>query len=282
MLTKQRTSGGYSLASHPQAELTSQEVNMLYDLSKMLSLGVAAEEIQIQRFVHVIPAGDTTDKTFTSTVDQCKVVGGYASVRGVDADYDIDIGKTGDTDCFIADFNSGASGDESKELALDPAYLQDGDDVILTINSNSNTGPVTVEIVLLTLHDCEFEPTMALSASRILTKLDSGTSFFLSSAAGAVTVTLPSVAEGLNFRFYVLEDTPTNAITISAGSAIIDGSALSGDATTAKMETTGGTAVSNVIIGTGAKQGSYLAFVCDGTTWYFTGSGSPDNWITFS
>ncbi len=275
-------SAGYHLAGHPQAEMTAGEVNELYNLAKMLNLGSSAEEIQIQRFSYVVPAASTTDKTWTTTVDQCKVIGGYMRVTGVDADYDFDLGKTGDTDCFINDFNSGSSSDATKELPLDPAYLQDGDDVILTIASNSNTGPVTVEVALLCTHDTQFAPTMALSAARTLTKLDSGTSFFLSSSGGAFTVSLPAVQEGLNFRFYVLEDTPTGAITIAATGAIVDLNVLSGDATTAKMETTAGTAVTNVIIGTGARQGSYLDYICDGTTWYVTGSGTPDDWITTS
>jgi len=147
MLSKNRNTGGYSLAGHPQGELTSKEVNMLYDMAKILSLGTTEAHLQIQRFNTVVPAAGTTDVTFTTTVDVVEVWGGWAKVEGADADFEFDIGYTGATNAFIDDFNSGSDG----EVAIDADYLATGEDVILTITSNSSTTPITVEIVLLTV-----------------------------------------------------------------------------------------------------------------------------------
>lgn len=284
MLNRNRNAGGYMLASHPQGELTSNEVNMLHDLAKILSLGVAAEEMQIQRFVTTVPAAGTTDVTFATTIDQCKVIGGYAKIKGVDADYDFDIGKTNDLDCFINDFNSGSSSDATKELPLDPTYLVASDDVVLTIASNSNTGPVTVEIVLLCMHDTQFKPNGIITADVTLTKLDSGTTYFLGTNSGAVAITLPSVENGLNFKFIVENDTPVNAITIAAGSAIIFGNIAEAEVDTGDdgPGSSAATGVSNVIIGTAANTGDWIEFLSDGTNWYICGLTQLDGSVTVS
>lgn len=147
MLSKNRTTGGYSLAGHPQGELTSGEVQMLYDLAKMLSLGTTAANLQMQRFTYRIPASDTTDKTFTTTIDVVEVLGGWAKVSGADADFEIDIGYTGATNALIDDFNSGENG----EVAIDADYLASSEDVIITVTSNSSTTPIDVEIAMLTV-----------------------------------------------------------------------------------------------------------------------------------
>lgn len=271
MLNRNRNNGGYHLADHPQAELTNKEVNMLYDMAKILSLGVAAEEMQIQRFVWVEPAAGTTGKTFTTTIDQCKVIGGFARVSGVDADYDIDIGKTGDTDCFINDFNSGSSSDATKELPLDPTYLQDADDVILTINSNSNTGPITVEIVLLCMHDTQFEPTGAITTTKVLTKLDSGTTFLLDASGGAYSITLPALQEGLNFKFIIDEDTPTGIISITSPTANKVYGTLEQQADTNEDNRVACAGVTTVKFAVTCLKGDSLDVVCDGSFFYVRG-----------
>ena len=142
--------GGYSLAGHPQAELTMKMVNNLWDLAKIIDLGEAASGLQIQRFKYVVPAGDTTNKTFTDTVQACSVLGGYWEIRGVDADYDMDLGHEGSATAFAADLVAliGAEEDGEGPVAVD--YIA-SEDVLLTITSNANTVPVTVELTLLTL-----------------------------------------------------------------------------------------------------------------------------------
>ena len=105
---------------------------------------------------------------------------------------------------------------------------------------------------------------------------DSGKLFTLDSAAGAYEVTLPTAPT----RGFVKEDTPTGAITIAAGSAILDGTQkdAGGDA----ANSTAGTAVSNLVVGTATKQGDSIDLVSDGVTYYFECLSSTNNSITTS
>jgi len=110
---------------------------------------------------------------------------------------------------------------------------------------------------------------------------DSGKIFTLSASSGTVAVTLPTtLAEGLNYKFVVLEDTPSNAITIAAGSAIID--FVQKDAGGDASNSTAGTAVSNIIVGTSSTQGDVINLFTDGTTWYGEVLSGINNAITTS
>ena len=128
-------------------------------------------------------------------------------------------------------------------------------------------------------HGLIFE-TEASTGNRTLTHQESGKVFFLSNASGADTITLPSVLAGVNYQFYVTENTPTATITIAAGSAIID--LVMKDAGGNASNSTAGTAVSNIIIGTSATQGDYVSIMCDGTTWYALALSAIDDAITTS
>jgi len=110
---------------------------------------------------------------------------------------------------------------------------------------------------------------------------DSGKTFTLSASSGTVAVTLPTtLAEGMFFKFVVLEDTPSNAITIAAGSAIID--FVQKDAGGDASNSTAGTAVSNIIVGTSSTQGDVINLFTDGTTWYGEVFSGINNAITTS
>ena len=96
---------------------------------------------------------------------------------------------------------------------------------------------------------------------------DSGKTFMLSATGGTVAITLLPAAdlvEGWFCKFVVLEDTPSNAITIGAGSAIIDG--VQKDAGGDAANSTAGTAVSNIVVGTSSTQGDVIDLFCDGST----------------
>jgi len=123
----------------------------------------------------------------------------------------------------------------------------------------------------------------AIDADYTILDSDSGKVFMLSATAGTVAVTLPVAAnlvEGAFYKFIVLEDTPANVITIAAGSAIIDlvQKDLGGDA----ANSTAGTAVSNIVIGTATKQGDIVNVFTDGTTYYAECLSSTNNSITTS
>ena len=121
----------------------------------------------------------------------------------------------------------------------------------------------------------------ALDGDYTVLASDSGKIFTLSASSGTVAVTLPTtLAKGLNYKFVVLEDTPSNAITIAAGSAIID--FVQKDAGGDASNSTAGTAVSNIIVGTSSTQGDVINLFTDGTTWYGEVLSGINNAITTS
>ena len=98
-----------------------------------------------------------------------------------------------------------------------------------------------------------------ITVARTLTEADSGKIFMLSSAGGAYSVTLPTASSGVDgifYKFIVEEETPTGAITIAAGSAII--SLVMKDPGGDASNSTAGTQVSNIVIGTSAQKGDYI------------------------
>ena len=118
---------------------------------------------------------------------------------------------------------------------------------------------------------------------------ESGRVFMLNNATGSNTVvTLPTLGgtgddlaqEGIYYKFIVEEDTPGNQIMISAGSAIVDMAMKdsAGDASNSTIDT----AISNIIVGTAAKQGDYINMFHDGVSWYAECMSSTDNSITTS
>tara|TARA_R100000234_G_scaffold109070_1_gene80774 strand:- start:51 stop:461 length:411 start_codon:yes stop_codon:yes gene_type:complete len=125
------------------------------------------------------------------------------------------------------------------------------------------------------VHDVDGAYTMLAS--------DSGKVFTLSSTGGACEITLlpaASLVEGWNCKLIVKEDTPTGIITVAAGSAIID--LVMKDSGANASNSTAGTAVSNILIGTATKQGDYINILCDGSTYYAECLSSTDDSITTS
>ena len=105
-------------------------------------------------------------------------------------------------------------------------------------------------------HKLKVEP---VKAARTLSNDDSGKVFMLDSAGGAYSITLPTAAtgeQGVYYKFIVEEETPTGAITIAAGSAII--SMVQKDAGGDASNSTAGTQVSNLVIGTSAQKGDVI------------------------
>ena len=123
----------------------------------------------------------------------------------------------------------------------------------------------------------------ALDGAYTMLASDSGKTFMLSATGGTVAITLLPAAdliEGWFCKFVVLEDTPSNAITIGAGSAIID--MVQKDAGGDASNSTAGTAVSNIIVGTSATQGDVIDLFCDGNTYYFECLSGINNAVTTS
>ena len=124
---------------------------------------------------------------------------------------------------------------------------------------------------------------LSVGSAKTLDPSESGRLVFLESSAGAFSLTLPSVAAGLHYRLMVTEDTPTGAITIAAGSAIIFGAQNESVTSHGTAPgSAGATGVSNLIIGTTAKKGLFLELYSDGTSWYFFGNSIVDGSVTTS
>ena len=126
--------------------------------------------------------------------------------------------------------------------------------------------------------------TLSVGSNKTLDPLESGRLVFLESSSGAFSLTLPSVAAGLHYRCMVTEDTPTGAITIAAGSAIMFGNVSESEVDTGDDApgSSAATGVSNVIIGTTAKKGMWIELYSDGTSWYFFGNAQIDGSVTTS
>jgi len=107
-----------------------------------------------------------------------------------------------------------------------------------------------------------------VDADITLTNDDSGKVYMLSATGGTVAVTLPtSLEDGVYYKFIVAEETPSNAITIAAGSAIVSFVGLDVSGTAAS---TAGTQVSNVIIGTSAEKADSVDIMAAGGEWVGT------------
>jgi len=120
-----------------------------------------------------------------------------------------------------------------------------------------------------------------VDAAITLTNDDSGKVFLLSATGGTVAVTLPtSLEDGVYYKFIVEEETPSNAITIAAGSAIV--SFVMKDAGGNASNSTAGTQISNVIIGTSAQKADYVELLAVGGEWVGSALSSIDDAITTS
>jgi hypothetical protein len=122
-----------------------------------------------------------------------------------------------------------------------------------------------------------------ITVARTLVEADSGKVFMLSSAGGAYEITLPTAStgvDGCHYKFIVEEETPTGAITIAAGSAII--SLVMKDAGGNASNSTIGTQVSNVIVGTSAQKGDYINVMFTGGEYVAEAMSGIDDAITTS
>ena len=125
---------------------------------------------------------------------------------------------------------------------------------------------------------------VSVGSDKTLDPSESGRLVWLESSAGAFDLTLPSVAAGLHYRMVVTEHTPTGAITIGAGSAIIFGKINETEVDTDDdgPGSSGATGASNLIIGVSAHKGDWVEFYSDGTSWYIHGSSAADGAFTTS
>ena len=123
----------------------------------------------------------------------------------------------------------------------------------------------------------------ALDGAYTMLASDSGKTFMLSATGGTVAITLlpaASLVEGWFCKFVVDENTPSNAITIGAGSTIID--FVMKDAGGNASNSSAGTQKTNIIVGATATKGDYVNIFCDGTSYYGEVMSAIDDAITTS
>ena len=103
--------------------------------------------------------------------------------------------------------------------------------------------------------------------TRTLTAADSGALVYLG-GAGVATATLPAVAAGLNFRFYV---TSAQVHIINGGASVIQGSYIhsTNKGTVAHVAVTNKSSLT--LHSSNPAIGDYLEVSCDGTNWYLSG-----------
>ena len=120
-----------------------------------------------------------------------------------------------------------------------------------------------------------------ITVARTLTNDDSGKVFMLDAAGGAYSITLPtSLEDGVYYKIIVEEETPSNAITIAAGSAIV--SLVMKDAGGNASNSTVGTQVSNIVVGTSAQKGDYINMMAAGAEWVCECLSGIDDAVTTS
>ena len=115
----------------------------------------------------------------------------------------------------------------------------------------------------------------AITTTRTLSAQDSGCCFSVAKTS-AYTITLPTPAQGIRFKFLVL-DTGANIVQIAAGSAICYGNIC--EAGTAPIAMTGST----VSLASGNSVGDWVEFEgIDATHWLVTGSSIAASDITIA
>jgi len=127
-------------------------------------------------------------------------------------------------------------------------------------------------------------PVETLTAARIVTAADSGTTFICSGTAGKA-ITLPSVAlagAGFNCKFIVGQAFGTTDWIITATAAIMVGgiNELETDTDTDGPSTVGGTTI-NIELGA-ETIGDYVEFLCDGTKFFINGQSKLDGAFTLA
>jgi len=122
-----------------------------------------------------------------------------------------------------------------------------------------------------------------ITAAKTIVESDSGKVFMVSSEGGAYDITLPTAATGQNgavYKFIVHEETPTNDVTIKAGSAII--SLVMKDAGGDAANSTAGTQVSNILLEAAAQRGDFVELLFWNGEYYANALSAINDGITTS
>ena len=143
-----------------------------------------------------------------------------------------------------------------------PIYVDTDDNRLKHVPAGSGT----TEVILQEAGGASRQS--VLTAATTLTAADSGKTYFLA-LAGGFTVTLPSVAVGLNFKFFVQIAPTTDYIILSADLDKLAGLVHSSDGVDGDSETAFTADQVNFISAGGASTiGDSVDLWSDGTNWY--------------
>lgn len=121
-----------------------------------------------------------------------------------------------------------------------------------------------------------------VAAAETLSVTDSGKTIILDAAAGA-TITLPALAEGLNFRFVVgAAFATTNWVIASSEGDNINGGIMDCGSTPAGVPAAGEDQAN--FVATAESLGDYVDFICDynNSQWLVSGQCFTNGGITFT
>jgi len=118
-----------------------------------------------------------------------------------------------------------------------------------------------------------------ITVKKTLTYGDIGKVFYLDSAGGAYTITLPTLRAGAHFKFIAQENTPTADITISSSTTDIYG-VLRQQSDTNEDNMIACAGKTSVLFDTTCLKGDFLEITCDGTNWYVDGDTSVQGGFT--
>ena len=124
---------------------------------------------------------------------------------------------------------------------------------------------------------------LPLAADSSVSVADSGSIIFVDAtgAAGEVDIALPAPASGLNYKFIVTEDTPTQDVKIVATGTLVSG-ILMIQSDTNEDNSVVAAGSTNVLIKQAAKKGDWVEYISDGTSWFISGMGSVQAAFTVS
>lgn len=120
-----------------------------------------------------------------------------------------------------------------------------------------------------------YRDTETISAAKTLVAADSGKTFWLDADAG-VTITLPALENGLNFKFVIADNFATsNWVIDSAEGDNIEGSIVVNGASVPAV------AEDQINFAFGAESiGDFIELECNGTKWFVSGVGALASSIT--
>jgi hypothetical protein len=152
-----------------------------------------------------------------------------------------------------------------------PIYVDSDDNLLKYIPAASGTTEVVVG---------QFVPSATLTptAAFALTAAQSGTNVWLNAVAG-FAITLPAVANGLNYRFTVAAAFATTNFTIvtpALADIIFGGATVAGADVPADAEDT----IS--FVASAELKGDFVDVWSDGTSWFVNGRGTTAGSITFT